>query len=111
MAQLKNKWAFNQDTKGELITVGHNRQVNTTETVSECFLHGNMVVLYNHVTGLIHLNTHGYKTTTTRQAMCDFLSALLVGGNVSFAKGQFTANIGGKIYKTDEYDLVVPGMN
>ena len=82
-------------------------------------LHGSTVAYFepdheNHDTK-ITLDPCGYETTTTRQAMCDFVEGFTgVRCGVSFAKGKFTARVLGTDYTANDLGLIeitVPGIN
>jgi hypothetical protein len=68
------------------VTVGNNRAVSRVEGRLDCFLHGHRIV---QVEGdNVTLDTCGYPTPTTRQAMADFLEAETgLVWSVSLAKG------------------------
>lgn len=111
MANLKNTQFFTFDQSvwnakgkgvGEFVTVGHNRQIQlghdsvTRALQLRCYLHGHNVATFS-VLGqdkvYVELFTRGYRSTTTRAAMSDFMGAFLDTGSVSFARGGFGVRI------------------
>lgn len=79
-------------------TVGNNRTVFKTRDGFGATLHGSeIVILRDGNPRVLFLHPRGYHTTTTRQAMQDLGAALTgVPVSVSFAKGGFTARVGGQ---------------
>lgn len=107
MAQLRNHKYFKNDADvwgaKSVVTVGHNRTLHRDEAQGTLTgrLHGHAVVTLSR-DGTVLLDPCGYRTVTTRQAMRDFVEALTgMGCGVSFAKGGFTARIGGMDYDED----------
>lgn len=86
MAKIKN---FPRGETNRRITVGNNRQAEVTNGTTRCYLHGHNVATF-HADGRVELDTCGYLTTTTRQAMNDFLRAMRLQAHVSFARGDIT---------------------
>jgi len=109
MAKIKNIQHFSH--AGSMGTVGNNRFASTSKDgrTTSCSLHGHQIVEINLMTGKLTLNACGYHTTTTRQAMADFLGALNIVGKVSFANHKFSACIYGVDKETTgdvlEFDL------
>lgn len=102
MAQLRNTqfFTFDLDTwkTRRAVTVGHNRtiELDRDSGVLICRLHGNPVAAFSRKEGgILHmvLNDCGYRTTTTRAAMTDFIRGMGLRGSVSFARGGFRVRI------------------
>ena len=105
MAKIDNKWFLNE-TGGEYKKVGNNRTVLHTASGLVGKLHGHVVIVFDRIGRKLHLKTAGYRTTTTRQAIVDFLNtAPGFSGNVSFAKGEFWATVNGVEKTTDGDEL------
>lgn len=86
MARIKN---FPRGETSRRITVGNNRQAEVTNGTTRCYLHGHNVATFR-ADGRVELDTCGYMTSTTRQAMNDFLHAMGLHAGVSFAGGNVT---------------------
>lgn len=92
MAQMKDISLDEIRAKGN-VTVGHNRTIYTHKGVFCCALHGNEIAQFELTDDpraiKVCLDHRNWMTTTTRQAMNDFLAFFGVQGSVSFAKGKF----------------------
>lgn len=75
------------------VKVGNNRTIYTHDGVFCCALHGNEIAQFELTDDpravKVSLDHRNYMTTTTRQAMADFLEFFGVQGSVSFAKSKF----------------------
>ena len=92
-------------------TVGNNRTLTRTSEGLVGMLHGHPVATFTETSDSegrliqITLDPCGYETTTTRQAMQDFVEAITgVRCGVSFAKGEFTARFFGIERKAHDND-------
>lgn len=113
MAKLKNTQyaTFDKSKWGNKssVVVGNNRKLHYCETDGEIhlqfYLHGSMVAQYSKLAEgyELILDTCGYMTTTTRQAMCDALGLFGLRGGVSFSKGEFKSSVGGLNSDDDDY--------
>ena len=79
------------------VTVGNNRTIayQSKDNVFSCFLHGHEIAQFQPAEGddrvmKVCLDHCGYMTTTTRNAMHDFMEYFGVDARVSFAKGNFS---------------------
>lgn len=109
---------FDDPTHKDILTgvgrypVGNNRAIAYTSRnqTMHCMLHGSVIMRVNYINGapkLISLDTCGYKITTTRQAMNDYIGSLMRAptagrvirlnqiSNVSLAKGELSIRYGG----------------
>lgn len=88
---------------GERLTVGNNRQVQwfAAAGVFSGFLHGFEIFQYAPADNKVTLDPCGFPTTTTRQAMSDFLRYFNIPGGVSFAGGKFSARVQGQEVETN----------
>lgn len=111
--------SFNADKYGEGVKVGNNRTVEhlVIDGVRTIVgrLHGHAIfILEDWDKGLerVTLDHRGYMTTTTREAMKDFLRAAQIDGAVSFANGIFTARIGecGRITDGRSFTVLMDGL-
>lgn len=108
MAIIKNPELFRFDAFDPSICgkpVGNNRTVTHAGDPDmrhiEAALHGHKVFAFSRYTPkgwrayktLLTLDHCGYPTSTTRQAMCDFLAAAGLRGSVSFAGGKFSVRV------------------
>lgn len=73
--------------------VGHNRHMRALAGAIHCKYHNSIVVSLYPDAGCFLLDPCGYWTVSTRQAMNDFIGALGMYGQVSFAGGNFKAHI------------------
>lgn len=92
MAKLKS-YTLEQIKEKSNVTVGHNRTISVNKGVFCCFLHGNEIAQFE-MTDDPHavkvcLDHQNWMTSTTRNAMEDFMNYFGVMGSVSFAKGKF----------------------
>jgi len=78
------------------VTVGHNRTLQlATDAIGPCLtfrLHGHVVAAFwkaNNGTFQLKMDSCGYHTTTTRNAITDAVNLFGFAGGVSFAKGGF----------------------
>lgn len=105
MAKSRNeKYAtFDENVWGHhtQVIVGHNRVLGFRNLIGHkslyYYLHQNRIVEYTRTdkgTEHIILNTCGYSTATTRNAMCDALRLFGIKGGVSFAGGKFESWVG-----------------
>jgi hypothetical protein len=96
MAKLKRLDDIWKLPAGQLVTVGHNRQIARDESGAfTCYLHGAPIVKArpHGASGTItlKLDACGYLTTTTVAAMRDFMAAFGVAGSASRAGGKLSA--------------------
>lgn len=94
MANLKNLHKIPALADGERVTVGNNRTIERKGPSYVCRLHGNpSFTLRARASGYadIFLDTCGWLTATTVQAMQDFAGALGVSLGVSRAGGVLSA--------------------
>lgn len=113
MAQLKNTHKIFDMQNGASMTIGNNRvlaRVNRATWVGS--LHGHPIFKIICDMGAetdgdcrIKLDTCGYMTPTTRDAMSDFCKAFGVSVGVSFAKGVFTVRTGGREIVSNGYGV------
>ena len=93
MAKMKS-YTLEQIKEKSCVTVGNNRTISVNEGVFCCFLHGHEIAQFEMTDDphavKVSLDHCGWQTTTTRQAMKDFLEYFGVMGSVSFAKGKFS---------------------
>ena len=99
MAQMKKMTLAEIKDKAP-VTVGHNRTISVWKGVFCCFLHGHEIAQFGFDPNddkvvKVTLDHHGYMTTTTRNAMKDFMKYFGVDGSVSFAKGKFAVRYRG----------------
>lgn len=97
MAQIKQS-LVNAVVQGQrnFATVGNNRVFRRDKNTITGYLHMHPIVVLSmddEGTWNITLNPCGWRTTTTRAAMKDFLQALGIKAGISFAKGSFSARL------------------
>ncbi len=85
------------------IKVGNNREIQWYHIagVFRGFLHGFEIFQYMPADKKVCLDPCGFPTTTTRNAMKDFLEYFNIPGSVSFAGGKFSARVQGKEESTN----------
>lgn len=112
MAKITNHKYFTLSAsvwgKKDQVKVGNNRTIHLNQrlNVLECKLHGHTIVVFDKA-GNITLDPCGYWTTTTRQAMKDFVEVMTgMICNPSFAKGKFSARVGGMDYEPDDAGVI-----
>lgn len=102
MANINTKW-FDSNEDFDLKTVGDNRQMQRVTSMGVTwtyyYLHGNNITIVINDNGYksIQLDTCGYATETTRDAMNEFLSLYNHHFKVSFAGGNFTVTKKGEV--------------
>jgi hypothetical protein len=114
MAQLKNTHRIFDMHNNASMTIGNNRtltRINRAKWVGALHGHPIFTIICDMGVGTdgscrITLNTCGYMTPTTRDAMSDFCEAFGVVVGVSFAKGVFTARHDGKIMNSNGYGVL-----
>lgn len=94
MAQMKEISLDEIQAVGREVKVGHNRTIEYMGgNVFSCRLHGSEIAQFELESDpraiKVSLDHCRYMTTTTRQAMKDFMGFFGVQGGVSFAKGKF----------------------